>query len=378
MPDLADYRLDVYNDSGVQQGVLTGTAAGGAENKSGFLSLSCVRRVNASGLMIFSLRGDHPLLSSLADKWQFELWRKPLGQTWTREMAAIFRANNWSYGEKSNIILYCPGVMSLLGMRIINWAAETANRTVFDGVAAETIIKSLVTYNITSSATTGNGRKRAGTNWPATQITVQADGTGGDTRDWYCFGENLLENLQKLAPIAGGDFDLVKTSPTAYEFRWYADQLGTDRSETVKVALGLGNMGIPQYSESQTDEKTVACVWGQGVDSTRDYATRTGTNYSTTNDIELFVNATDVELGNTAGLEDRGDQKLREVEAVRSFRFDALQAPATLYGVHYFLGDLVGVVNPVNNDVYIQKIEAITQTLDPEGKQTISVEVNVP
>jgi hypothetical protein len=378
MPDLADYRLDVYNDSGVMQGVLTGTAAGGVENKAGFLSLSCVRRVNSPGLLIFSLRGDHPILSSLADKWQFELWRKPTGYTWVREIAGIFRAGQWGYGEKSTIVLYCPGIMSLLGMRIINWAANTANRTVFDGVVARTIMRTLVTYNITSSATTVNGRKRNGTNWPATQITVEADNTGGDARDWYCFGENLLENLQKLAPIAGGDFDLVKTSPTTYEFRWYVDQLGTDRSATVKFALGLGNMGIPQYSESRTDEKTVACVWGKGEDTTREYVTRTGANYSITNDIELFVNATDVDFGNTTGLNDKGDQNLREVEAVSSFRFDALQAPATLYGVHYFLGDLAGVINPVNGTVYTQKITAITQTLEPEGKQTVEVEVSVP
>src|SRR4030042_3852642 len=328
MPDLADYRLDVYNDSGVQQGVLTGTAAGGEENKSGFLSLSCVRRVRTPGLLIFSLRGDHPLLSSLADKWQFELWRKPYGQTWVREMAAIFRAGQWGYGEKSTIVLYCPGIRSLLGMRTINWHAGLANRTAFDGVAAETIMKTLVTYNIPSPATTVNGRKRNGTNWPATQITVEADGAHGDTRNWYCFGQNLLESRQKLAPIAGGDFDLVKTSPTAYEFRWYTGQLGTDRSATVKFALGLGNMGLPQYSESRTDEQTVACVWGQGKGAGRDYVTRMGTNYSTSNDIELFVNASDIELGNTTGLNDRGDQKLREVEAVRSFGFDALQAPA--------------------------------------------------
>ncbi len=236
----------------------------------------------------------------------------------------------------------------------------------------------LVTYNITSSATTGNGRKRNGTNWPATQITVQEDLEGGNSLNWYCFGQNLLENLQKLAPIAGGDFDLVKTSPTAYEFRWYLGQLGTDRSATVKFALGLGNMGLPEYSESRIDEKTVACVWGQGEDSARDYATRTGANYATTNDIELFVDANDIVFGDADGLNDKGDQKLREVEAIRSFRFNALQAPATLYGVHYFLGDLATVINPVNSAEYVQKIAAITQTLSPDGKQSIDVEVNVP
>ena len=371
-----DYRLDVYNASGVMQGVMAGTAAGGAENQAGFLSLSCVRRVNSPGLLTFALRGDHPILSSLADKWQFELWRKPEGYTWAREISGIFRAGQWSYGEKSTIVLFCPGIMSLLGMRIINYHADFANYTAFSGVPAETIMKRLVKYNITSFASLW--RKRSGTNWPATQISVQADGAGGTSRDWYCFGENLLENLQKLAPIAGGDFDLVKTSPTAYQFRWYAGQLGTDRSATVKFALGLGNMGIPQYSESRMEEKTVACVWGKGEGADREYVTKTGANYSTTNDIELFVNASDVELGNTDGLNDRGDQQLSDVEATQSFSFGMLQVPATIYGVHYFLGDLVGAINPMNAAEYTRKVEAVTQTLDPDGNQTIDTEVVNP
>jgi len=373
-----EYRLDVYNESGVMQGVMAGNAAGGVDNQAGFLSLTCARRVNSPGLLTFVLRGDHPILTSLADKWQFELWRKPEGYTWRREISGIFRAGQWSYGEKSTILLYCPGVLSLLGMRVINFPAETTDMTAFSNKPAETIMKRLVKYNITSLASMIAGRKRAGTNWPATQISVQADGAGGTSRDWYCFGENLLENLQKLAPIAGGDFDLVKTSPTAYEFRFYTGQLGTDRTATVKFAMGMGNMGVPQYSESRTDEQTVACVWGQGEGADREYVTRSGANYSATNDIEMFVNASDVEVGNTAGLNDRGDQKLREVEAVQSFNFGMLQVPATLYGVHYFLGDLCKVLNPMNGDEYTRKVEAVTQTLDLDGKQSIETEVSVP
>jgi hypothetical protein len=378
MSELADYRLDVYNASGVMQGVMAGTAAGGAEDRAGFLSLSCVRRVNAPGLLVFTLRGDHPILSSLADKWQFELWRKPEGTTWAREFSGLFRAGGWSYGEKSTIVLYCPGIMSLLGMRIINYPEDMANFTAFSNDPAETIMKRLVQYNITSDATTGNGRKRNGTNWPATQISVEEDGAHGDSRDWYCFGENLLENLQKLAPIAGGDFDLGKTSSTSYKFSWSDGQLGTDRSATVMFSLERGNMGVPQYAESRENEQTVACVWGQGEGSLQDYVTRTGTNYSTSNDIELFVNASDVESGNTTGLNDRGDQRLREVEAVQSFYFEMLQVPATLYGVHYFLGDLVTVVNPMTGSEYVRKITEVTQTLEGEGKPTIGVEVSVP
>jgi hypothetical protein len=137
-------------------------------------------------------------------------------------------------------------------------------------------------------------------------------------------------------------------------------------------------MGLPQSSLSRIDERTVACVWGQGEDLTRDYVTRTGANYAAGNDLEMFINASDVEKGNTDGLNDRGDQKLRDTEAVRSFRFNALQAPATLYGVHYFLGDLVTVVDSRNGNTFVQKAAATSQTLDPDGEQMIDVELNAP
>lgn len=377
MPDLADYRIDVYDDAGTQQGVLTGTAAGGADRNSGFLEFSCVKRVNAPGLLTLSLRGDHPILSSLADKWQFELWRKPTGQAWVRELPGIFRAGQWRYTDRSSITLYCPGPNSLLGYRIANYPAGTSGKTMFLSQPGETVAKALVTYNLASLATTGNGRKRAGTNWPATQITVESDSAGGNSVDWYCFGQNVLESLQKLSLISGGDFDLVKTSPTAYEFRWYEGQLGTDRTATVKFSLALGNMGAPEYSESRTDEATVACVWGQGEGTAREYATRTGANYATGNDLEMFVNASDVTYG-TDGLNDRGDTKLKEAEAKRTFRFSALQVPATLYGVHYYLGDLVGVANPANGTVYTQKVEAVIQGVESEGKTSIEIETVMP
>jgi hypothetical protein len=210
------YRLDVYNTAGVLQKVVTD-----------FTFLSYTKSVNQPGLLRFGLKGDHPLLSSLADKWQFEVYRKPAGQAWARDFAAIYRQPEWTFTDKKNAILLCPGLLSLLSWRIVNWPASTANRTKFSAVAGETVMKTLVNYNAAASATTGNGRKRNGA---ITGLTVAADTAAGSTVSWYCAQANLLETLQDLAHIAGGDFDLVKTSATAWQFRWYTGQLGTDRT----------------------------------------------------------------------------------------------------------------------------------------------------
>jgi hypothetical protein len=359
---MANYRLDVYDLSGVQQAVLTD-----------FTALAYVRQVNAPGLVQISLRGNHPILATIGDKWQVEVWRKAT-TTWQREITGLWRAEQWSYGsERGNVLSAAlPGIMSMLSWRHILYPASTSNRTKFVSAKAETVLKTLVNYNAGSAATVVNGRYRAGA---ITGLSVEADGANGNTVDWYCAYDNLLESLQKLMDIAGGDFDLVKTSATTYELRWYTGQLGTDRSATVTFGLEYGNMANPVFLDSRAGEATVAIVGGQGEEAAREYVIRTGTNYAAGNDIEMFVPATDVEVGDTAGLNSRGDQKLSEVEAVRAFAFDVLQTPETTYGVNYDLGDKVSAINPHNGTVHTQKVRAVSVAIDEKGSETVDVEL---
>src|SRR3990167_6270329 len=334
---LTAYRLDFYDTSGVQQATLTPSARASSAANAGLLGFAYRKQVNRPGLLTFRLRGDHGLLSSLADKWQIEVWRRQSGEDWAREFNGIYRQPEWAFTDRKIFTGYCPGLLSMLSWRVVNWSANTTNRSKFTSTVAETIMKTLVDYNAAANATTGNGRKRNGA---ITGLTVQADGANGNSIDWYCHGANLLETLTELADIAGGDYHVVKTSSTAWQFRWYTGQLGTDRTATVIFAMERGNMAEPVYREKRLDERTVMCVWGQGQDSARDYVTRTGANYAAGNDIEEYINATDIALGNTAGLNSRGDQKAVQFEAQEEFLFTTLQAPLTLYGVHYVLGDL--------------------------------------
>jgi hypothetical protein len=370
------YRLDFYDISGTLQAVLTSSAAAdGDGEKSGFLSLAYTKRVNKPGLMQFVLRGDHEILTSLADKWQIEVHRKPDSAAWARDFVGIYRQPKWTISDRKTFVGLCPGLTSMLGWRIVNWAANIANRTKFTSAKAETIMNTLVSYNAAANATTGNGRKRNGA---ITGLTVEADGAEGNTVDWYCAQANLLETLQELAQIAGGDFDLVKTSPTAWQFRWYTGQLGTDRTVSVIFSVELGNMANVHYSELRIQEKTVACVWGQGEDAGRDYVTRQGANYSSSNDIEMYVDAKDIDQEATAALNARGDQKLKEAQMVEVFEFDVLQAPQTRYGVHYFLGDKVTAVNPFSGVSLPLKVDAVSISFDQDGSEKVMPEFVTP
>lgn len=356
----ANYYLNVYDLAGDLRAVVTD-----------FTSLSYTRRVNAAGMLTMTLRGDHPLPAAIQDKWQVEVWRKPAEGTFGRDFVGMYRMGEYYHGDNGpKAVLTCPGLMSMLGWRIVAWYANTANRSAFTAQPAETIMKTLVSYNAGSGATTGNGRLRTGT---IAGLTVESDGGGGNSLDWYCAYENLLETLQKLAPIAGGDFDVVKTAADAWQFRFYSGQLGTDRTASVYFGVGLGNMANPQYKEIRIEEKTAAIVGGQGEDNSRAIVVRSGPDYSAANDIEMFEAAPDV--GSEDGLEARGDAALDEQRAERSLAFDVLQTPATTYGVHYSLGDRVSAINPFGGETLAVKVDEVTITLDEDGAERIDIRV---
>jgi hypothetical protein len=356
------HRLDAIDLTGAKQFEITD-----------FRYLTYNRRVNAPGVVQFGLRGAHPLLAVVQDKWEIEVWRKMDGYDWTQEIVGMVRRPDWSFDKQPVMDLYCQGIVGKLSWRYVLYVPETASRSLFTSAKAETIMKTLVNYNAGSSATTGNGRHRNGA---ITGLSVQADGANGNTKDWACAYDNLLETLQKLALVAGGDFDLIKTGANAWEFRWYTGQRGTDRTTTVKFSMALGNMANVKYSDDRMDEKTVGVVLGQGEGSDRDLVIRTGTNYSASNDIELYINASDIPKGQTTALQDRGDQKLTDAEAVKEFSFDVLQTPASRYGVHYFLGDLVTAINPVDGSSITEKIQAVTVSVTNDQYEKVQTEMS--
>jgi hypothetical protein len=357
---MTDHKVRVYDTAGVLQYELTD-----------FLSLSTDRTVNASGMATLELSGYHTLLKNIQDKWQLEYWRQPDGQSWYREFAGIYRKSAGEYVETPRSILAIPGIASMLGWRVVAWYANTDNRSKFLSTKGETIMKTLVNYNAGAFATVVNGRWREGA---ITGLSVQTDGATGNTIDWFCAFDNLLSTLQDLARVTGGDFDLVKTSSTTYEFRWYVGRLGTDRRTTVLFALERGNMEIPVYEDNYINQATVAIVGGKGEDSARAHTTRTSADYHVTNNnIEVFVNATQANTG--SGLQSKGDEVLATMSAIRKFSFNIIQTPSAQYGVHYFLGDLVSGINPYSGVKAGYKIIGASIALPSKGKEKISIKL---
>ena len=358
------YRIDVFDSSGNKLSELTE-----------FEKLSCAVQCNTPGILSFSatgLQGDK-LPNILCP---IELWRNDptYGIGWYRQFSGwVVKWDRSLNGSTTYHDFTALGDEWLLSWRINNYYANYTDRTVFSAKKAEYIAKTLVKYNITSNATTANGRKRDGTNFPANVISVQTDAGTGNTLDFYCFGDNLLDSLQKLADIGGGDFALYKTGNYIWEFRWYNGQLGSNKTNSVILSYELGTLDNPEYKVDLSGEATVAAIWGNGEESNRTYTTYLAGEYSVSYDREVFVNASGVDTTN--GMVARAQTVLARNCTNRELSFDIVQMPSCRYKLHYDLGDLVSLKNPFTGTVGTVKINKVVLEVDESGKEDIAVEV---
>lgn len=368
------YSIIISNAAGTRQFIITD-----------FLSLQYRRVVNDSGLLSFSVTDEHPMALTVVERdWQIEVIRsRASDKNISNAIAAYTDFGGFLRDEeritdgegKTTVTYYAVGWNDLLRRSIVAYKAGIFGRTSFPSdfasFQAETIMKTIVTYNATTSGTTADGRDRNVPTW-GSYVTVQTDGAGGNTLDVFLNRTNLLETLQQIADIGGGDFDMVKTAARSWQFRWYAGQLGTNRASSVVFALQYGNMLNPQLRYRRIEERTVAIVAGQEVAGVRSVETVTGTNYNAaTNSYEVYVDGSDITT--TSGLQDRGDARLYELRAREELNFDVIQTPGSLYGLHYFLGDRVtGYFQGVSA---VKKIEAVSISFDRSGQEIVRLEL---
>lgn len=377
-----EYYIELRNfTTGARVDLLTGMTGSDTSARKGFLKVACRKRVNSPGSLRFDVPADLPGLWSLADKTQALLFRRDTarGIDWYKEFVGVFRDPDYrNYRGEKRVTLGCQGLMSILGWYHVLWPANVTNRTVFTSAKAETIMKTLVDRNaVAANATAAAGRDRDARDYG---VSIQADAAGGNTIDWTASrSHTLLEELQALALVAGGDFDLVYSSSTAREFRFYAGQLGTDKSATITFAENLGNMDNVHFTRQRSSERTVALVAGTGQETTRATTIRTGTNYSSSNDIETFVDAKDLGVNDTdAARQARGDKRLDELESRDQFTFDVVQTQGTYYGPSgtgsYTMGDLVSAVRPDGVSV-TQQIYGVDLAWAPGELEDVKIEV---
>lgn len=343
------HEIRIKSRAGALQEIVTGALGDPNEGqRDGYTQLSYVKEVNQVGGGLFVLNASGAVAEVLCPDgdpqldMQIEVWRSDVDNDIDPycDFYGFLRDREYITDDNGQVrlIAYMDEQNDYLRRSAVNYRANVSNRSAFSAVAAETILKTLVTRNATSSGTTADGRDRNVDAWGAF-VSVAADTAAGTSLTFSCMGRNLFEVLRETAETGGLDFSLVKTGAQAWEFRTAA-LLGTDRSASVTFSLPFGNMRRPGLRSNRRAEKTVVIAGGQGVDSSRAVAVRTGANYNATyNSSELFINAS--QYSTVAGLQTEADQRLEELRAHDTLFFDVIQVPSTLYGKHYFLGDKV-------------------------------------
>jgi len=328
----ADYNIWIRDPEGVRQAIIPGR---------GFLRCELVREVNGAGLCMLDLLSSHPAIHKLEYDGIVEIQRSDAaaGVTPYIEFGGLYVDSDRFMAADTNKIFraYIPGYLDLLGGETVAWPANSADRSYFDAVPAETLAKRLVQYNATPADATAEAGRYYTTD--VAGITVEADGAHGATITREFSGQNLLAALQDVAAVGGGDFDLVRGAGAAWEYRWYDGQRGTDRSGTVVFALQYNNLQSPKLVRNRLLERTRAVVLGQGAEAARPYVVRTGPNFDGgRRNRTVFVTSSETA---TAAMQAAGDVRLGELAARDDLQFLVRQTSARRYGRDYFLGDLV-------------------------------------
>ena len=356
------YTVQLYNSAGTP-----------LANVTGFLSVDVSRVLNSFDLAQLIITSESIFFSSFTYGSYIEVYRQDptLGIPANREFAGVVVDIVTEIAPITTRRIIAAGFEWLLQNRIVGYYANVANRSTFTAQPAETILKTLFNFNIGSSATTANGRFLSGV---LTGATTAATTGAGNSITISVAGENLLSAMQKIQELAGGDFAMIYTAPATYTFTWYTGQRGTDRTASVQFSVDKGSIGRLRITESRIKDGTTAVVAGSGTESARQMVTRPAVLPTGIDSREIWVDARNGQTS-TAALQAVGDAELNAFTRGRvTYDAEIVQIPSCLYGVHYFIGDLVTVYT--GSTTVTQKIYGVKMGIDSAGREVVKVELN--
>lgn len=226
----------------------------------------------------------------------------------------------------------CVSKWDVLGWRRVLWPTGQAGITKFEATEAETVGKELVRLNATADALSSSGRWRDGDlAGMGFTVTIATDQARGSQIERTTNGGRLDSILEDVAAGSGGDFALTWTDLTDLTLDYNEGQQGQDKYGSVIFSTEKRNMARPRTLARVIGAATVVVVAGQGRDDARLYTPGgvQGDDYAADNDIELYVDARD--LNTDAGLEARGRQKLQQQAASEDIAFEVIQTSDTFY-----------------------------------------------
>jgi len=312
--------------------------------------------VNTVSTANFSIDGEDDRISLFLPDYQLEVWRadKDIGLDWYIEWEGFCRTKSLKYDSdgQATFTVYASSYLSLLKRRYILYYAGTPF-TSKSGIG-ETVIKSFVSQNCTSIASTAMGRISNGI---IPGFSVEPDYNRGYAWEGERTFKNLLTVVDDIALKTNLYYDVIGYGDALFQFLTYYEQRGENRTiDGVSTITGLnsygnvpivfsqefGNMGSPLLTDDRGNEINMVAVLGQGQGTDRQVICRSNNDAiaeSPWNIIESTKSATS--QSTVSALNDVGDAFLEENQPQKKLDFNVLQLKSLYYGKDYTWGDRI-------------------------------------
>jgi hypothetical protein len=219
---------------------------------------------------------------------------------------------------------------------------------------------------------------------PIAMLSCEADTGEGDLLNLSYRYDNMADILEEISGL-GSDWDVVEIAPGDYQFQVAFEQTGRDLTKdntegNAPVTFSLENTNLMSlnFVDDRTAEITVVYSVGKLIAGKRDITERVslyGAHLSSTwNRIEGMVDATTQD--NEAARLIAADSYLTDNTQKIEVTFQARQTADCLYGVHWDLGDMVGLY--FNNMYYPMRVTQVTVDVTAEGETITPTIVRLP
>lgn len=348
-----------------------------------FNSLYFYNKVNDFGYHIFSFDGNDARVANFLTDTLVQVTRRDqsAGIPWYTEYTGFHRTSQFQITDKGQTFFtsYGRSLEDLLHRREILWQPGKINAQT--GLVAETktamaaddAMKQYVLENAGAWSTAANGRISDGV---TSGLTIAGNLTAAPVWTGSRAYKNLHTALIEIAQVVSVDFAVVWTGGGTFTFSTFYPRMGTDRSGAgaaapVVFSVEHANMSSPYLTRSRSDEVNSVTVLGQGDGLDRTIVQRTNPTAIAQSPWNLseFTHDARNEAA-TTGLNLLGDAHLLAHAALQHLAFTVIPSPGSVYGKHYFLGDLV--VGQMLGTQENKKISGVEITV-ADGKEDIRV-----
>lgn len=315
------------------------------------------------------------------------VWRKPPGGHKYLDFAGLVRSSPrpelYQRGNEMYCLLRGYSYNHLLKRRVIEGFATSPEAS--KSGAAESVMKEYVDEAMGPSAAAARDISAWG-------FTIQNDDGLGTAIDKAASYKNLLDTLKDISgdshstPSTATYFGIVPTgSGWPMEFQTRLEMLGNDHRHPsgpsgvtgaqgpVVISLDRQNVDNVILIHSRMDEYNFVYGLGPGEGYERNIQTATSgvwSGASPLNRIEQTVNASN--CGTNAEVTAMATAKLWDGRPRRSFSASIVDAPGTIYGLHYGFGDYLTA--SIMGYVFDCRVEAVTVRV-ADRDETITAQI---